>query len=68
MPAVSGADSEVGNGVAHEGVRHMKFTPPETLRFQCRGPGSIPGQGTRTHRPQLRVHRLQLKILMLCDL
>ena len=25
--------------------------------------GSIPGQGTRLHRPQLRVHMLQLKIL-----
>ena len=68
MPAVSGADSEVGSGVTHEGVRHMKFTPPETLCFQCRGPGSIPDQGTRTHRLQPRVHRLRLKILMLCDL
>ncbi|TEA14718.1 hypothetical protein DBR06_SOUSAS3110025, partial [Sousa chinensis] len=27
------------------------------------GPGSIPGQGTRSHMPQLRVHILQLKIL-----
>ena len=25
--------------------------------------GSIPGQGTRLHTPQLRVHMLQLKIL-----
>ena len=27
------------------------------------GPGSIPGQGTRSHMLQLRVHMLQLKIL-----
>ena len=26
------------------------------------GPGSISGQGTRSHRPQLRVCKLQLKI------
>ena len=25
-------------------------------------PGSIPGQGTRSHMPQLRVHKQQLKI------
>ncbi|TEA31056.1 hypothetical protein DBR06_SOUSAS9610115, partial [Sousa chinensis] len=25
-------------------------------------PGSTPGQGTRSHMPQLRVHMLQLKI------
>ena len=27
------------------------------------GPGLIPGQGTRSHMPQLRVHMLQLNIL-----
>ncbi|TEA35681.1 hypothetical protein DBR06_SOUSAS1110027, partial [Sousa chinensis] len=27
------------------------------------GPGSIPGQGTRSHMPQLRVCIVQLKIL-----
>ena len=27
------------------------------------GPGLIPGQGTRSHMLQLRVHMLQLKIL-----
>ena len=27
-----------------------------------RGPGSVPGQGTRSHTPQLRVHMPQLKI------
>ena len=27
------------------------------------GPGSIPGQGTRSHTPWLRVHVPQLKIL-----
>ena len=26
----------------------------ETLCFQCGGPGSIPGQGTRSNMPQLR--------------
>ncbi|TEA32460.1 hypothetical protein DBR06_SOUSAS8110001, partial [Sousa chinensis] len=26
------------------------------------GPSLIPGQGTRSHMPQLRVHMLQLKI------
>ena len=27
----------------------------------ARGPGSIPGQGTRFHMPQLRAHMPQLK-------
>ena len=35
---------------------------PEKPRFQCRGLGLIPGQGTRPHRLQLRVCVLQLKI------
>ena len=26
----------------------------KTPHTQCRGPGSIPGQGTRSHMPQLR--------------
>ena len=26
------------------------------------GPGSIPGQGTRSHLPQLRVHMLKLRL------
>jgi len=34
----------------------------ETLQLSCGGPGSVPGQGTRSHMPQLRVHTLQLKI------
>ena len=34
----------------------------ETLHLQCGGLGSVPGQGTRAHMPQLRVHMLQLKI------
>ena len=33
------------------------------LHSQCRGPGSIPGRGTRFHMPQRRGHRQQLKIL-----
>ena len=32
------------------------------LCFQCRGPGSVPGQGTRFHMPQLR-HGATKKIL-----
>ena len=28
---------------------------------QCRGVGSIPGQGARPHMPQLRVQMLKLK-------
>ena len=35
----------------------------KTLSSQCWGRGSIPGQGTRSHMPQLRVHVSQLKIL-----
>ena len=35
----------------------------KTLSSQCWGTGSIPGQGTRSHMPQLRVHVSQLKIL-----
>ena len=35
----------------------------KTLCSKCQGRGSIPGQGTRSHMPQLRVHVLQLKIL-----
>ena len=31
----------------------------KTLCSQCRGPGLIPGQGTRSYMPQLRVHMLQ---------
>ena len=31
--------------------------------FQYKGPGSIPGQGTRSYMPQLRVWMLQLKLL-----
>ena len=34
-----------------------------TQRMQCQGPGLIPGQGTRSHMLQLRVHMPQLKIL-----
>ena len=35
----------------------------QTLYSQCRAPSLIPGQGTRSHMPQLRVHMTQLKIL-----
>ena len=35
-------------------VQWLKLGAPK-----ARGPGSIPGQGTRSHIPQLRVHMLQ---------
>ena len=34
----------------------------KTSPSQCRGLGLIPGQGTKSHIPQLKVHILQLKI------
>ena len=34
----------------------------KTLCSQCRGPVSIPGQGTRSHMAKLTVRSLQLKI------
>ena len=33
----------------------------KTLASSARGPGSIPGQGTRSHMPQLTVHMLRLR-------
>ena len=33
----------------------------KTLASNARGPGSVPGQGTRPHTPQLTVHMLQLR-------
>ena len=40
-----------------------------SLVFQCRGPGSIPGQGTRPHVPQLEIpHALKkFKEPMCCN-
>ena len=35
----------------------------KSLRSQCKGPGLIPGQGTRSHMPQLRVCMPHLKTL-----
>ena len=35
----------------------------KTLCSQCKGWGLVPGQGTRTHKPQLTVCMPQLKIL-----
>ena len=34
----------------------------KTSHFQCKGQDSTPGQGTRSHMPQLTVHMLKLKI------
>ena len=34
----------------------------KTPHSQCRGPGSIPGQGTRSHMPQTRSQVLQLRV------
>ena len=33
----------------------------KTSHSQCKGPGSTPGQGTKSHMPQLRVPMLILK-------
>ena len=35
----------------------------KTLRSQCKGPGLLPGRGTRSHMPQLRVCMPHLKTL-----
>ena len=46
-------------------MQHQDFPGgPEnkTPSSQWEGLGSIPGQGTRSHMPQLRVHMLQLKL------
>ena len=38
-----------------QGLRDSPGGPvAETLHFQCRGPGLIPGQGTRPHMLQLK--------------
>ena len=39
-----------------------------TLYFQCRGPGLIPGQGSRSHVPQLKsqysqINKINIKML-----
>ena len=31
-------------------------------QYRVSDPGSIPGQGTRFHLPQLRVHTMQLRV------
>ena len=41
----------------------MGLPVAQTLHSQCRAPSLIPGQGTRSHMPKLRVHMTQLKIL-----
>ena len=35
----------------------------KTLCSQCRGPGSTPAQGTRSHMPQLKIPQQRLKTL-----
>ena len=50
--------SENGSGGTSLVVQWLRLCAPNAA-----GPGSIPGQGTRSHMPQLRVHMLQLKIL-----
>ena len=44
---------------------HKDFPDGPVLQFctsNAEGPGSIPGQGTRCHKPPLSVHMLQLQI------
>ena len=44
------------------GVQWLRLHSPN-----ARVPGSIPGQGTRPHMPQLRVHMPQLKVPLCCN-
>ena len=52
---------------SEESLRTWGYFPggpvAKTLHSQCRGLGSVPGQGTRSHVLQLRIHTLQQKIL-----
>ena len=52
-----GLNEETGRGTSLV-VHWLRFRAPSVV-----DPGCIPGQGTRSHMPQLRVHMLQLKIL-----
>ena len=43
-------------------VRNFPGGPgAKPLRSQCRGPSSVPGQGTRSHKAQLRPGAAKLK-------
>ena len=60
-------ESREGLRCGHEESRTKEGDFPggpvaKTLRSQCRGPGLIPGQGTRSHLLQLRAHIPQLNI------
>ena len=49
-------------------VGHFPGGPvAKTSYFQCRGPGSIPGQGTRSHMLQPRCHKPQQRSKIPCD-
>ena len=49
--------SVVSEGFGTSLVQWLRLRAP-----RAGGPGSTPGQGTRSHMPQLRVHTQQLKI------
>ena len=54
-----------GSFLLHQEQRDQElpwWSVAETLCSQCRGVDLIPGQGTRSHMPQLRVHMLQLNV------
>ena len=40
----------------------------KTPHSQCRGPGWIPGQGTRSHMPQLKIIHAAMKTKRSCNL
>ena len=58
----------------HAGARSVRFELQEAtawdfpdgpgdkpLHYQCRGPGLIPGRGTRSHMPQLKIPQAATK-------
>ena len=54
----------MGRTDAHQNVKHGTSLMVQWLRLgapDAGGLGSILGQGTRSHMPQLRVHMLQLR-------
>ena len=62
---VRNADSQALSKTTESNLNFRDFpTGPvaKTPHSQAGGLGSIPGQGTSAHTPQLRVHVLQLKI------
>ena len=56
-------ESSLKEDLVGEGERNFPGgSVAKTLCFECKGLGSIPGQGTRSHMPQTGVCMPQLKI------